>query len=112
MSNKFAIQLRATLRPTHSSPEAEMVIKGHHPVIVITPVVEKDSSPDVMTVDVDSTGFEVGQLAAMLHALADTLLDGVQHEVKTSTPPSEFDWDSLTSAHLTDEEKAAGLDGK
>lgn len=112
MSDKFQIQLRATMRPTHSTPDVEMVIKGHHPVIVIKPVIDKGSDPDVMTVDIDSTGFEVGQLSAMLHALADTLIDGVQHEMKTHTPPSEFDWDALTSAHLTDEEKAAGLEGK
>lgn len=96
MNDKFAIQVRAVMRSCHSKVEPELIVKGHHPIVVITPDV-KDKNPDVMTVDIDSTGFEVIELAAMLRALSDTLLDGAGKEVKTTVPPEAWDWDSLAN---------------
>lgn len=103
MSNdSFAIQVRAIMRSAHSTVEPQLIVKGHHPIIVITPDIE-DKNPDVMTVDIDATGFEVVDLAAILSALAATLLDGAGKEIKTSTPPSKRDWEKAV-ADLTGED--------
>jgi hypothetical protein len=98
MSNdKFAIRVQAVLRSCHSGVDPQVVIRGHHPVVIITPDI-KDKNPDVMTVDIDSTGFETIELAAMLRALSDTMLDGVGKEVPSTTPPGQWDWDAAAES--------------
>lgn len=90
MSDKFAIRLQAVIRPSHSGAEPQLIVKGHHPLIVITPDIE-DKNPDQMTVNIDATGFEAIELAAFLRSLSDTILDGANREV-TPEDPNNFDW--------------------
>jgi hypothetical protein len=97
MPETFAIKVRAVMRNCNSQPDPKLIVRGHAPLIVITPDV-LDKNPDVMTVDIDSTGFEVIELAAMLRALSDTLLDGAGKEVKTTTKPGDVDWDDLEAS--------------
>ena len=95
---KMELKVRTALRPLHSKPVADVVLKGHDPLVVITfpNVADKDS--DLMIVDVDATGFDPLELAAMLRATSMAIMQGLRTDVTTDGPTGDISAEDLAWA--------------